>query len=128
MVSSPLSELYFSKENVSRIQRQIKKEIYKRTNGKYQLTVDQNEQDLLVAMRAVYLENTKSLPNHIVRQVKELNKHTINYIVPDMITNIKSQAGYLRDIDAPIVPPDRPLNVSHAGRKTLPSLTSAWGF
>ena len=36
--------------------------------------------------------------------------------------------GYLKEINNPIKPMDRPLNVSSAGRKLNPSITSKWGL
>jgi hypothetical protein len=125
---TPLSELYFSHENIKRIQKRIKKEIRKQSKGQYKLEVDQDESDLILAMRAVFADNAKHLPNHIVRQVKELNEHTIDYIVPDMLTNLKQHSLYLKRLDQPIQTMDRPLNVNNGGRKTLPSYTSVWGF
>lgn len=128
MDNTPVSDLYFSKENMQRLQKQIKKEILRESNGKFNLINDQDEMDLLIAMRAVYLDNSRNLPTHVVSQVKELNRITIDYIVPDMMTNIKQQSKYLKDINGPIPTMDRPLNVNRAGRKTLPSSTTIWGF
>ena len=45
-----------------------------------------------------------------------------------MITEIKQFYGYLKEINEPLKPIDRPINVNNAGRKTLPSLTSVWQF
>ena len=126
MENTPLSELYFSKENIKRIQNQIKKEIFRLSNKKFKLVVDQDESDLLLAMRAVFLDNANHLPTHIVRQVKDLNKKLIDYIIPDMITNIKQHNGYIKEINKPIIPLPQPINVNNAGRKTLPSFTSIW--
>lgn len=126
--NSQLSVMYFSNENTNRIQRHIKREIFRRTNGKYKLNVDQDESDLLIAMRAVFAEHAKFLPTKTVKQVKILNKQTIDYIVPDMITNIHQDSNYLKTISNPIQPLDRPINANGAGRKTLPSFTSIYGF
>ena len=128
MDNNPVSKLYFSKENIKRLQKQIKREILRESNGKFIVKIDQDELDLLIAMRAVFFENAKNLPTHIVRQVKELNTQTLDYIIPDMMTNIKQQIGYIKDISGPTNPIDRPLNVNRAGRKTLPSATTVWGF
>lgn len=127
MNNTKVSELYFSEENISRIQKQIKRTIYDMSNGIFKLKEDQNEEDLLIAMRAVFLDNSKNLPTEIVRQVKELNAMTIDYICPDMLTAIKQQYNYLRDISRPPQMMDHPLNVNRAGRKLLPSYTSVWG-
>ncbi len=127
-VYGEVSKIYFSQENMNRIQKSIKKTIFERTRGQFRLDENQDESDLLVTMRAVFLENSRFLPFKIIHQVKELNKRTVEYIVPDMITEIKQAYGYIKEINEPIKPISRPLNVNNAGRRTLPSLTSAWGF
>lgn len=127
MTNTPVSRLFFSDENFERLQKQLKRKIFEMSNGVFKVEVDQDRQDMLIAMRAVYLDNAKNLSDQIVRQVKELNILTINYIAPDMLTNIKQQYNYLRDISQPNKTIDRPLNVNKAGRKSLPSYTSVWG-
>lgn len=125
---SYLSKLFFSDENMKRIQHKIKDEIYKRTNGQFRIDVDQDKNDLLVTMRAIYLEQSRFLPGQVVRQVKRLNEKVITEIVPDMITQIKQEYDYLKEINKPLSPIPRPVNVNNAGRKTLPSVTTTFGF
>ena len=126
--NTPLSEMFFSPENMNRIQKKIRREIFRQSKGQFKLEVDQDDSDLLLSMRATFADHAKHLPSHIVRQVKELNAHTVDYIVPDMLTNIKQHTVYLKNLDKPIQTIDRPINVNNGGRKTLPSLTSVWGF
>jgi len=126
--NSELSKIYFSDKNIKRIQRAIKKAVFKKTNGKYKLDIDQEERDLLIVMRAIYLEFGRFLPNENVRQVKRLNNKVIDNIIPGMITEIKQYYGYLDDINQPIKPMLRPMNVNNAGRKTLPSSTTTFGI
>jgi hypothetical protein len=121
---TPLGEIFFSPENIARLQKQIKTEIFIRSNGKYKLNVDQNESDLLVVMRAVYISDAENSPYRIVHQVKELNHRTIERIIPDMLSMIRQDQKYLDELDRPINPIPRPINVSRAGRLSLPSTTS----
>jgi hypothetical protein len=121
---TPLGEIFFSPENIGRLQKQIKKEIFIRSNGKYKLNVDQNESDLLVVMRAVYISDAVNSPYRIVHQVKELNHRTIERIIPDMLSMIKQDQQYLNELDRPINVLPYPVNVSRAGRLSLPSTTS----
>jgi hypothetical protein len=123
-----LSALFYSDENVKRLQNMIRREIFNRTNGQYKLDVNQDDADLLMIMRAVYFEQGKYLPFKIVKQVKELNKKVLDYAIPDMITAIKQTYSYIKEINEPIKPIPPPINVSHAGRKTLPALTTVFGF
>lgn len=123
---TPLGEIFFSPDNIKRLQNKIKKSIFIKSNGKYKLQIDQNESDLLVVMRAVYIQDSYNSPYRIIHQVKELNEKVINRILPDMITNIKQNEEYLNIIDKPIDPIPLPVNVSRAGRLSLPSVTTIW--
>jgi len=123
---TPLGEVFFSPDNIKRLQNKIKKSIFIESKGKYKLQVDQNESDLLIVMRAVYIQDSYNSPYRIIHQVKELNEKVINRILPDMISNIKQNEEYLNIIDKPIDPIPLPVNVSRAGRLSLPSVTTIW--
>lgn len=122
-----LSKTFFSDQNIRRLQKQIKNEIFKRTNGEFRLDVDQEQRDLYIVMRAVYLEYAKFLPNQVIRQVKGLNEKVVSEIVPGMITEMKQEYGYIKEINKPLSPIARPLNMGNAGRKQLPSITTTFG-
>jgi hypothetical protein len=123
---TPLGELFFCPDNIRRLQNKIKKSIFIESKGKYKLDTDQNESDLLIVMRAVYIQDSYNSPYRIVHQVKELNKKVINRILSEMISNIKQNEEYISSIDRPIDPIPLPVNVSRAGRLSLPSVTTIW--
>lgn len=123
--SSPVSDMFFSKENIIRIQKTIKREIFRRTNGNFKMDVDQDEASLLIPMRAMYIEYGRNLPTNIVHQVKQLNKITVDFIVPDMITEIKQGYNYLKEINEPVKPIALPINVN-VGKQILPSYTTLY--
>lgn len=123
---SELSKLFFSDVNIKRLQRMIRKEVIVRTNGQFKLDVDQEARDLFIAMRSVYLEEARFLPGQVVRQVKRLNKKVIDEILPGIITEIRQYYGYLKEINKPLTPIPRPINVNNQGRRTLPSITTVW--
>jgi hypothetical protein len=121
-----LSRLFLSQENIDRIQKKLKVVVYERSQGKFKLEENQDESDLIVVMRYIYLDHCKNLPTQLVRQVKLLNDKTVEYIIPDLLTNIKQYYGYIRDISQPITPIMRPMGTTNAGRRTLPSYTTLW--
>jgi hypothetical protein len=121
-----LSRMFFEEENMNRIQKKLKVVVYERSHGKFKLEEDQDMSDLIVVMRYIYLEHCKNLPTQIVRQIKLLNDKVVEYIVPDLLTNIKQYYGYIRDISQPITPIMRPMGTTNAGRRTLPSYTTLW--
>lgn len=124
--NTPLSEMFFGDENVKRLQKRIKREVYNRSNKKIKVLTDQDREDLIIPMRAVYFDNAKHLPTNIPHQVKILNELVINYIMPDLMTNVKQYFDYIRDINSPLKAHNVPLDVNHAGRKILPSYTTIW--
>lgn len=126
MEDNEVSRLFFSGENIKRIQKKIKVEVYERSQGKFKLVEDQDESDLIVVMRAVYFDNCRNLEHNPIRQVKQLNDKVVEYIVPDMLTNIRQYYGYIRDISSPITPPMRPIGTTSAGRRLIPSYTTMW--
>ena len=128
MECSTLSDLFFSDKNIGRIQKKIKAEVHDRTKGKYLLAADQDETKLALIMRNIYLEYAMNQPKHLIRQVKKLNTLTIDAVVPGIITNIKQYYGYIRDINQPLKPMNRPVNMNSAGRNSLPSFTTTWGI
>ncbi len=125
---SELSKLYFSDKNIKRLQRLIKQEVFDRTGGQFRVDVDQEQRDLFIAMRAVYMEHGRFLPGQIVRQIKRLNQKVVDEIIPGMITEIKQHYGYLKEINKPLDPIMLPVAVNNAGRRTLPSITTTWGI
>lgn len=124
--TDPVSEMFFSDANISALQKLIRTEVKIRTRGEYTLDCDQNESDLIIAMRAVLYDvnGGRFLPHKINQQVNILNKKVLNYIVPDMISNMKQEYGYIKEINKPLEPMVRPLNVSSS--RNLPSVTTIW--
>jgi hypothetical protein len=120
--------VFFSEKNIKRIQKMLRREISNRSYGKFNVTVDQNMTHVLIAMRAAMKLYAKFLPHKIVRQVKRLNEETVQYIVPDLMTNLKQQYSYIQDITNPLQPLPDPINVNQAGRNQLRSVTAVWNI
>lgn len=125
---SEVGKLYFSITNMKRLQKLIRREIYNRSYGKFRLVEDQNVLDLLHPMRAIYKTCAKDLPYKIVKQVKYLNKETVEYIAPDLMTNLIQHYGYLDDIKNPLNPILDPINVNQAGRNQLRGVAHVYGI
>ena len=123
---TPVSELFLCMENINRIQKMIKKQIFIETNGKYLLNIDQNESDLIIVMRNVLLSCAENSPYRVVHQVKILNQKVMKRIIPDMITAVKQDDAYIKQLDKPIEPIPLPVNVNSKGRKQLPSITTTF--
>uniref|UniRef100_A0A6C0AD98 Minor capsid protein P8 central region domain-containing protein n=1 Tax=viral metagenome TaxID=1070528 RepID=A0A6C0AD98_9ZZZZ len=125
---SEVSRIFFSDKNIRRIQKKIKKEVFNKSKGKFKLDVDQDEKDLLIAMTSVYRLKARFCCDYPIRQVKKLNHDTVNYILPDLISNLKQYYGYLKNLNEPLSPLPQPINVNNAGRRALPSITTTFGL
>ena len=124
---TPLSNAYFSKENVDIIQRDIRAtvhELCQRDNDPI-LTAHkpiyigrQNDMQLQIIMRSIYLQYSKHLDYNVSGQIRELNDLVIREAVPDIITNLKQYLGYSADIQRLPMPMDLPQYPSSKGEKT----------
>lgn len=128
---SILTKVFFHPKNIDLIQKQIITEIFRRTNGTY-LIENQNEIDLQIVMRSIFLTHAKNLllsENQTVReqiikeQIRELNNLVTDEVFSGILSEIKSYSGYIERAFGPVQIMDRPENVSNAGLKTLPSVT-----
>ena len=107
--------IFFSKSNVDKIQEKIKEIILETLNVK--LTSDQNTESLLMVMRYIYLQEGRFLKYKINEQVENLNNKLLELIIPDISTGVKQQLGYIKYINEPLNPIDRPFNDSIKGSK-----------
>lgn len=124
---SPLSKLYFSRENVENVQTELKKTVYELcqrdtdpilTPHKPIIIGRQNDLQLQIIMRSIYLQYAKNVDYNIAEQIRELNSLVIREAVPDIITNIKQYFGYTADAQRLPLPIDLPKNPSSRGEKT----------
>ncbi len=52
----------------------------------------------------------------------------VDEILPGIMTNIRQEYGYLKEINKPLTPIPLPQNVNNAGRQQLPSITTTFGY
>ena len=112
------SKLYFSRNNIDEIQKVIRYTIWVESDKQYSIG-DQDETELVVIMRGVYLEYSR-MPSDISQYTKEilrLNTLVLNTIIPKLLSNITQYIDYLRDSQGPLRISERPENVSQAGLK-----------
>ena len=111
-----VNTLFFSQKNVDILQQGIRYSIYTRTNR----TIDnQNERELRVIMRSIYLQYSRNLPTNIVEQVKELNSRVLDQVIPKIIIEMNQYSTYLKDASSLPIPLERGESTSSAGTKFL---------
>ena len=116
--NTSLSSAFFSKDNIDIIQCSIVNEVYKKTNAKYQIA-KQSENELIIIMRSYYLQYGKNLPNNIDAQVSRLNNMVINWSSDEIITNINQYMKYKETVSTLPMPLERSQLSSQKGTKTL---------
>ena len=118
ITTTNVSTAFFSKNNIDEIQNNIIKEVYNRSDDKYIIS-KQSEQELLVIMRSYYLQYSKNLPTNINTQINELNKMVINWSVDEILTNIKQYINYKKSVSALPMPLERAQLPWQKGTKSL---------
>lgn len=116
--TTKLNFAFFSPQNIKIIQNAIRYEIWRRSNQKH-LIGEQNETELGIIMRAIYLQYGKNLPTNIREQVEELNNMVIETIVPKVLVQIDQYLSYLRDISQPYRIMNTPQSTNIAGTKSF---------
>jgi hypothetical protein len=115
-----LSDTFFTRTNVIRIQEAIRKEVYRMSGPKKYVIDDQDVDELKMIMRAMYLQYGKNNPFNIDGQINELNDLVVKWSAPRIMSEIEQYNYYLNDISHLPVPLAQPMNMSSAGTKSLP--------
>lgn len=118
ITETTLSKSFFSKQNIDKIQNEIIRTVYQKSEGQYKIG-RQSDHQLLIIMRSIYLQNSKNLECNIQNQIDVLNYKVLDYCVNNIKTEILQYLGYLKDIKKPIKYTNRPTNVSSKGNNIL---------
>jgi len=122
---STLSDTFFSDANMKCLQNMLRYKVYVSSGGEYQIG-NQNNTDLQIIMRAIYLQYAKHLPYNIREQVSELNRQVIEFSLPKIMSEIKQYIHYVRQLETLPNPIELPRNVSSTGTRTLRSVTTTF--
>lgn len=114
---TPLSQAYFSHQNIQIIQNGIRAGVYERSNGQY-LIGAQDCDSLKIIMRSVFLQHAANQPNNISKQIEELNKIVLNYCIQQVYSEAQGYMKYIDDASTLVVPIAHPVQ-SSTGDKTL---------
>lgn len=111
-----VNQYFFSKENIDRIQNNIRYQVYQQSNNKINR---QSDRELNVIMRSMYLQYSSNNDNYLKSEIEYLNKLVIDYCVPKIITNLTQYIGYKKDITTMYTPMDMPQTTNVAGENSL---------
>lgn len=115
---SVLSKVFFCNGNIEIIQNGIRAGVYALSNGRYEVS-PQDETNLKIIMRSIFLQNASNLPNNITQQVTELNKLILNYCIPNVFNEAEAYIKYKNDVSTLAVPMKRPAYTNNKGDKVL---------
>ena len=95
-MNTPLSLAYFSSENINIIQNNIRKGVYDKSNGEFVIGL-QDEDELKIIMRSVFLQNSLNLETNIREQIRDLNALVESYAIEQVYKEAISYLKYKRD-------------------------------
>lgn len=117
-VRTKLADMFFSQNNIDRLQQAIRYQIYTKSCNKH--VIDrQSDTELKVIMRAYYLQQGQHRQYNEEEQVTELNTLVLNYCVPRILQEINMYIYYKKDVDSLPQPLDRGQYISSKGTKQL---------
>ena len=116
LTNTALSLNFFSKININKIQSLIISGVY--TKSTHSIS-KQDEQELLIIMRSIYLQYGKNLPYDINKQIDELNNMVVVWAVENIITNIDQYISYKKTCSTLPMPLERAQLPSQKGTRTL---------
>ena len=117
MQATPLNQAYFSPANVTIVQNKIRREVYDRSGGEF-LIDPQSADELMIVMRAMYLQYGKNQPTNIAGQIAELNQIVADWCVPKIVAECSMHKTYLNDIQHLPVPMEHPIMLTKTGSKS----------
>jgi len=104
-----LSNLFFSKENITIIQNGIRAGVYNKSNKRFLISA-QNEDTLKIIMRSIFLQHSKNMPEQITEQIIELNNIVLDYAVPQIMGEAIGYIKFKNDASVMHMPMERPSN------------------
>ena len=107
---SPLSQYFFSNDNIEGIQKSIRYDIYNKTNN----VVDfQSTNELLIIMRSIFLKFADNSVNSLdfLPHLLSLNQKVIDFSVGQIDTQVQQYGSYISRLESLPVPLELPQQV-----------------
>lgn len=114
--SSPLSQAFFSHENIQIVQNGIRAGVYNRSNGQYVIG-PQDCDSLKIIMRSVFLQYSANQPDNIPQQINQLNKIVLDYCIQQVYSEAQGYMKYIDDASTLVVPISHPVMANNNDRQ-----------
>ncbi|MDA9072418.1 hypothetical protein N9K75_00935 [bacterium] len=105
---TPLSQAFFSQQNILILQNGIRAGVYKMSNQQY-LIAPQDCDSLKIIMRSVFLQHSLNKPTDYQSQIVELNKIVLDYCVKQVYSEAQGYVKYIDDASTLVVPIAHPV-------------------
>jgi hypothetical protein len=113
---TPLSQAFFSQQNIQIIQNGIRAGVYHKSKGQY--IIDTQDCDSLkIIMRSIFLQYSANIPFDIPQQILELNKMILNYCIQQVYSEAQGYMKYVDDVSTLVVPISHPIQDSNTDRQ-----------
>ena len=111
-----LISMLFSDNNMNNIQKQLQKEVKKRTR---QTISSQSCDEIFVVMKYIFTNNSQNRLNSMNAEVSRLNTLILNELVPMVTSNVLQHIQYIKDINTLPSPIDHGTSTSFKGQNSL---------
>jgi hypothetical protein len=101
--STPLSDKFFSSQNIDRLQTDLQKGVFEMSKGQFRIE-RQNCDTLKIIMRSTFLTYSANMKDDIQGQISALNKLVLDYAVPQVFGSAQGYMNYKRDASNLAVP------------------------
>ena len=115
--STILNEVFFSADNIAKIQQDIQEQVYLMSGNKYRID-KQDEQQLKIIMRSYYLMYAENNDLKVSEELANLNKRVVGYASAKIFSEVDFYQFYIQDIEEFAPPIANPMNVGVYGTRT----------
>jgi hypothetical protein len=114
---TPLNTIFFSTDNIDRLQHEIRNQVLAMSGGQYKID-RQSDDDLRIVMRSYYLMFARNDPNTVATELDELNRRVIGYCSGKIYSEVDFHMFYRKDLEefAPAIA--NPVNTAVFGTRT----------
>lgn len=115
--STILNEIFFSADNIAKIQQDIREQVLLMSSNKYHID-NQDEQQLKIIMRSYYLMYSENNDQKVSEELASLNKRVVGYAAAKVFSEVDFYEFYVKDIEEFAAPIANPMNVGVRGTRT----------
>lgn len=115
--ATPLNEVFFSSDNIAKLQKDIAEQVRLMSGGKYSIG-PQDEQQLKLIMRSYYLMYGQNNPAAVASELEDLNRRVVGYASGKIYSEVDFHEFYLNDLQQFPDPIANPTNVGVYGTRT----------